>query len=404
MKRVILLLLIVSALPLFLIGQTCLSGTMIQRSIKAFNTDNNIDWELLNHRVFINTECTQNDKLLLHFVGSFDNPASTILFPTLATELGYKAINLKYPNGTPAITACGNSTESDCFQGFREEIIYGSDLNPDLEVDTNNCILNRTKKLLLYLEANFPSENWGSFLLPNNEINWSKIVVSGHSQGGGHAAYIAKKHLVSGVLMFASPNDYSTTFSRPASWISNGSLTPDSSYVAFGNLYDDVNAFSNQYAVWDEMRLLNSSDSINVDETLCDYSNSKVLYTKDTFSNPHSNMIIDSKTQMVNEKPIFEPVWRYMLGNCDLTTSLNDHESDSGIKLFPNPSSNEVNIESNYEISKVEVLNYLGKVIKTIYPRSNNSILRLEPNKGLLTLAIYSKNNTRISYRTVILK
>ena len=108
------------------IGQSCNPESLVQRNFRAFETDNNIDFELIKrHQIFLNPDCIQNEKLVLHFVGSFDNPASTTFFPTLAANNGFKVINLQYPNEVPAITACANSDEDDCFFKYRQEIIFG---------------------------------------------------------------------------------------------------------------------------------------------------------------------------------------------------------------------------------------------------------------------------------------
>ena len=66
-KNLFLTLIFLQSFNLF--GQPCSSNSLVVRSIKAFNTDINIDWELQNHQVFVNTDCIPNNKLLLHLVG-----------------------------------------------------------------------------------------------------------------------------------------------------------------------------------------------------------------------------------------------------------------------------------------------------------------------------------------------
>ena len=53
-------------------------------------------------------------------------------------------------------------------------------------------------------------QNWGQFL-SGGSIQWDHIIISGHSQGGGHAAVIGISNPVRRVLMFASPNDHIDT-------------------------------------------------------------------------------------------------------------------------------------------------------------------------------------------------
>src|SRR2546427_7367644 len=49
-----------------------------------------------------------------------------------------------------------------------------------------------------YLAQQYPDEEWGRFLA-HDKPKWSQIAVTGHSQGGGHAAMIAKIRLVARV-------------------------------------------------------------------------------------------------------------------------------------------------------------------------------------------------------------
>jgi predicted esterase len=57
-----------------------------------------------------------------------------------------------------------------------------------------------------------PFESWAQYLATPDSIDWSNIIVGGHSQGAGHAAYLAKFNSVNRVLLFSGPNDYSTAF------------------------------------------------------------------------------------------------------------------------------------------------------------------------------------------------
>jgi len=296
-------------------GQSCHPNSLDVKSIKAIDTDNNISWELRNHEVYINTECTQNDKLLIHLSGTFGNPINTTYFPSLAANNGYRVLNLKYPNNVPATTTCDNNNNIDCFKNFRHEIIFGTDESSDVDVDEYNCIINRTEKLLSYLINNFPSENWSDFTLANGKINWSKVVVSGHSQGGGHAAYIAKQFSVDRVLMFASPNDYNSYYSSAANWVSLPGQTAESNYFGFAHLHDNVVDSYKQFAVYNDLNLYAEVDSVLVDNN-CNYNNAQVLYSKDE-SDPnttnHGCVVVDDQTTFINGIPLYTDVWKYML-------------------------------------------------------------------------------------------
>ncbi len=83
----------------------------------------------------------------------------------------------------------------------------------------------RLVKLLQYLDVQHPDEHWGDYLI-GGEPNWSRIVISGHSQGAGMAAYIAKRKAVARVVLFSSPWDYVKSSRQPAPWLSETSATP----------------------------------------------------------------------------------------------------------------------------------------------------------------------------------
>jgi len=381
------------------LAQSCSPDSLQNREVWAIATDNNISLEALPHQVFINTDCVQNEKLLLHLVGSFDNPASTTYFPALAANNGFKVINLKYENGTAAFTACGNSADMDCYTHFREEIIFGADVSETVEVDFAHSIMNRLQKLLIHLSAEHPTENWDLFLNASEEIDWSNIVVSGHSQGGGHAAFIAKEFEVERVLMFASPNDYSAFFDSPALWLDNPSQTFDSLHYTFGNLFDEISDFSNQYQIWETLGLLEELDSVNVDNIEPPYNSAHVLYTKDQsatgLAGPnHGSVIIDKFTPLVSEVPIFEPVWRYMLGMEDLMSSdINIDMNRNKVTVFPNPSSNSIRVKSDFIITKLSLLDPIGNLCKSVSPNNRTCQMGFNVVPGIYFLQVQTEDN-----------
>ena len=105
-------------------------------------------------------------------------------------------------------------------------------------MDTNNCIERRTLKLLQYLHNNYPSENWEHYF-SGNQINWNKIIVTGHSQGGGHPGIISKIKQVDRVAMFAAM-DWITLLNRNADWITWNGPTPTDRYYGFIHQDDEL--------------------------------------------------------------------------------------------------------------------------------------------------------------------
>ncbi len=329
-------------------AQICHPDSLQITQTRAKDTDPNISWELNKHYSFYNPTCTSKNVLLLHLVGSFDNPKNTVLFPSVAANKGFHVVSLKYENGTTAQTTCNNSTDTNCYLNFRKEIIEGIDYSPDISVDFTNSIENRLVKLLQYLHAQKPNQGWGAYL-SGSTILWNKMIVSGHSQGGGHAGVIALTHPVQRVIMFASPNDYSSFFSAPATWTNAQKAVPDSVFYGLNNLNDDVVDFWKQYAAWGNLGMPAYGDTVNVDIVSAPYQNSHQLYIDyDTtgIGSNHSAMIRDDKTPKdPNGKSVYEPAWLYLLGVTH-NISVRDFSGfkKSLFEIYPNPSSGKIYI------------------------------------------------------------
>lgn len=319
--------------------------------MRASDTDSNIPWEFYRHYTFFNPDCPPRNKLLVHLVGTYGNPSSSLIFPGLAANNGFHVVSLKYNNDTSAQAVCGNSTDVNCHYNFRKEIIEGIDYSPDVAVDSVNSIYNRLIRLLQYMDTNYPGQGWGSFY-SGNTINWSNILLSGHSQGGGHIAVISIDNSVERVLMFASPNDYSHAYSQLPDWTSLPSATPYSAYYSFNNINDQVAEYNWQYTSALNLGEGNFGDSINVDNKSCPYMFSHNLYTSidsSGFTTNHGMVVSDNNIIMDSTgKPIFEDVWRYMLGIECLPLSTSEIVSnDLQPKVFPNPANDYVQVKTS---------------------------------------------------------
>lgn len=164
-------------------------------------------------------------------------------FTAHAAELGYVAINLSYPNRGTIGAACQATQAVDrCFEQARGEIVFGAgvpDPNGDtyssdkVSVDAANSISGRLVALIDHLAEDDPS--WNRFLVDDASspytvahrgpvrLKHQKLILAGHSQGGGHAAFLAMQTQVERVVMLGSPDD--TTQSGTAPWIGDASAT-----------------------------------------------------------------------------------------------------------------------------------------------------------------------------------
>lgn len=346
--------------------------------ITTFNTDSNY--------VYINTTAVAKNILVVHLPGSYGEPKRATLFGTLAADLGFHSIGLMYPNVPTVGSICTSSSDAYCYQNVRREIIEGLDYSPSISVGANECILNRVKKLLIYLNTNFPAENWGQYLDINNDIIFNKIIFSGHSQGGGHAALIGKYNTIKRAVCFSSPKDWSTYFNSPPIWLSpSGWLTSTADIYCFNHTLDE---HTRQLEIWDSLGIDNHGMPIIVDTNPLPYSNTRQLTTSYSVStgDEHASTVQDNKTPKVSGIPVFIPVWTYMLTD-NLMTSLSDNllENNSNLQLIPNPTCGISNIELADENYLIKVYDQYGKQVI----EKNSTIGKIQINFTALNSGLY---------------
>lgn len=323
------------------------------------------------HQVFINTTAPSKNTLLLHLVGSIDNPNSTILYPTIAANSGFHCINLAYRNGTSGQSACGMIPDTSCHLKWRKEIIEGIDYSSEINVNYSNSIYNRLLKLLSHLDALYPSHGWDQFY-SGNTIIWDNLIVSGHSQGGAHAAVIGMMHSVKRVLMFASPNDYIDTLQIAAPWTSYPHMVADSNYYGFNALFDEVVDYWKQFEHSSALGLDNHGDTTNIDQVASPFNMSRQLYTRQEvpagspFQLTHDIVVRDFETPVdLNGQPEFACVWKYMLGDeCIISSAYGlDHHVD--VAIYPNPAHEIITIiiPTGLNINQIQIIDINGRVI-----------------------------------------
>lgn len=268
-----------------------------------------------NHVAYLNPKVTPRNQLFVFLPGSGGEPIGYDRIDSTAANLGYHSIGLMYANEPPIATLCGSSTDADCFEKVRREIIDGTDRSLLVSVNRANSIENRLIKLLQYLHTQHPAEGWNQFYdSVTGKIRWEKVVISGHSQGGGHAGLIAKYNAVERVVFFASPKDYSNALKKPAAWITDTHATPTGAYFGFSHAQDDSGCTPQQQL--DIFKLLGMNtfgNVINVDNIASPYQNSRILTSTLAVNNPHNSVAVDNGVPLTASKPTYLPAWTYML-------------------------------------------------------------------------------------------
>lgn len=316
----------------------------------------------------VSIDPTQNlNKMFLFLVGTDASTDSYMALRDHAAELGWDVIVLSYENDVAA-ASLSMDQDSLAFDHFRQEICYGTPQSPAVTVDSLNSINTRFLNLLNYLDANSNIRNWGQYLTSPTSIDWSKIAVGGHSQGSGHAAYLAKFEPAERILMFSGPNDYSDFFMRPGNWLRMPGTTGINRHFSYLSLHDEAVDYAKQYANITDLGLLQNDDSTLVDNLSAPYGNSHALYTEQ----PPGFVIINHNVPIKNSA-INREVWTYMLSS-PIVTGLAEPQQDF-FQLFPSPAGNTVHLQ-NLPLSHakdVSVFDIQGRpVIKLEGLRSGN--------------------------------
>jgi hypothetical protein len=234
---------------------------------------------------------------------------------------GYHAIGLNYLNDDAVNALCANSTDADCSGKVRREVITGENSSPLVNVDATNSIVGRLRTLLVYLRTNFPNEGWGSYL-NGNDIVWSNIVAAGHSQGGGHAAYLGKLFSLERIAMFSAPGDIGLSPTSSAPWLSLPAVTAPSRHYGFTHTADNLIPVGTATANWQALGLSAFGGPVSVDGASTPFSNSRQLTssaapnpnpTGPTASPNHGAPAVDAVTPLdANGVPVYRNVWIYM--------------------------------------------------------------------------------------------
>lgn len=318
------------------------------------------------HFAYINKTITQKNKLFLFFPGTGAVPFNYKLIIQHAANLGYHAIGLTYPNSDAINSICQSSSDTTCHSRARLEVFDGTDRHSSINVDVNNCIERRTLKLLQYLNTAYPSENWSQYY-SGSQILWNKVIVSGHSQGGGHAGLISKIKQVDRVVMFAAM-DWISPLNRNADWITWNGPTAKNSYFGLTHQKDEYVNFNLIQTTWKNYGMNDFGSLAFVDTSSDPYNHSHQLYTLLKPANDstqyHGSVVADAYTPIQTGAPVFAPVWTYMIEGNGLSSSIKSINELLSFNAFPNPAGPVLNI-SGFDGSDIDyaIFNLQGQLL-----------------------------------------
>lgn len=258
------------------------------------------------HFAYYNKMAQDKGELVVFLPGTFGKGKGSGKFNKRAAKLGFHLVGLAYPDNI-SISKFSSSPDPDAMAKARLNIITGKVPFEALGVNEANSIENRLVSLIRYLSSNFPDEHWDQFLGKNGQIIWNKIVLSGQSQGGGHAAFMAMKlHKVHKVLMFGAPKDFDRRRNCAAKWLSETSLTPINRFFCFNHSADEHNGctYAQQMQNYAAMKLTSTFKVIDVDDVKPPYDHSRLFTSHAAQRDPHNAPLHDAA---------YAEVWKYML-------------------------------------------------------------------------------------------
>ncbi len=290
------------------------------------------------HYVWLPEHSPAHSRLFLFMPGTGNRPVDYQLISAEAARAGHHVIGLMYQNEKALEALCKGSTDTDCAEDVRMEMLVGESLgdqmSPLVKVTRGNSIDHRLERLLVYLAAAYPEEGWETYL-QEGKPDWSKIAVAGQSMGAGQAALIARERSVPRVAMFSGPPDQAKA---PAidSWVRIGE-TPASRMFALYHNSDRLKAgiIANMGAEglglealgtagvgkrgpWctsDELPHLNDHGFGGAHVLITDLvPNAIDGCAGATTGNPHRSTARDTFTPLLDGEPALRGAWRYLIG------------------------------------------------------------------------------------------
>lgn len=205
-------------------------------------------------------------------------------------EAGFRVIGLSYRNDNAVGQVCSGPRlrdGPDCPAQMRQQRVWGDAPRPPIDDRPIDAIVPRLTALLRHLARQDTAGRWEAYL-QGDEPRWRRIVVAGHSQGGGMAAFLAQTREVAGVLDFSGGWDRAPDGGL-ANWYRRASVTPPERWHA---------SFHVQEGAAD--LLLQSYRALQVPATQIHALDGPVRTGRDA----HGEGIAD---------PAYAPVWRQML-------------------------------------------------------------------------------------------
>ncbi|MCS5493989.1 BPSS1187 family protein [Curtobacterium flaccumfaciens] len=248
--------------------------------------------------------------LLLFLPATRARPAEYQRFLAAALADGYHVLGLDYWNlGRTLSGTC--EADARCYGMVQRNRFDGTRPSEFSAVSPAGSIVSRFRDAVAYLDDHDPDGGWGRYVQGDDRIVWNDVVVAGHSQGGGEAAYIAHIRSVHGALMFSSPVE--SRGPSHAAWMDRPGRTPVDRMYAIDDVRDTFGPRIT--GSWDVLGLSGVSGPFETDTTppLAGADPHAILTDLGGDGKAHSLIIKDSTPLTREGVPRMLPLWQWML-------------------------------------------------------------------------------------------
>ena len=186
------------------------------------------------HLVSVGKEHSIQKKVHIHIAGTGSSPTEHhvgIEFMSTAPRVGWASIALSYEwanysdqEKNKEFIKTGNPNCQRYLKEYHQDVCFGGCTSPLTDVHISGSIVGRISSLLIYLAQSRPAEEkWDQFLTNDVDnvlsastiniediiscISWSDVVLTGHSQGAGHVAFLAQSIKIGRVVLFSGPQE-----------------------------------------------------------------------------------------------------------------------------------------------------------------------------------------------------
>jgi len=277
------------------------------------------------HFALVDPSVESRNNLFVFLPGTLGVPAIYQEILQSAALKGFHSIGLTYVNGQAVnFDVCQGTTDSNCHENVRLEIIEGVDHSADIDVDRSNSIENRLIRLIAHLIDQFPEEGWERYLQGDSNVVWQALLLAGHSQGAGHAGLMAKRQPVRRCLMFAGL-DWFGVGAQPAGWQFEPSATPLQHFYGFIHQEDELIPTLLAERTWEAYGIDAFGPTVLVENVSgSPFEGSHMFLTglpprgqslvDSNEPNFHGATVVDSAIPLnEDDEPVYAPLWEFMM-------------------------------------------------------------------------------------------